>query len=145
MNGSAFDLLGGAEVACGVQAFEVLGERQVVLVGGVGLDGGEDGVAQTIGSGDEAGDVVDVAVGVVAGAAAVEPDDLIDAKVVVEGLLQAGLSRLPGLRCWTSAEQALFRGEEDAGAVGVDAAAFEDEAVLGAVGERDVRLVRGRS
>ena len=35
------------------------------------------------------------------------------------------------------AEQALFGGEEDAGAVGVDGAAFEDEAVLLAVGERD--------
>ena len=36
----------------------------MVFVVGVGLDGGEDGVFA-----DEAGDVVDVAVGVVAGAA----------------------------------------------------------------------------
>ena len=50
---------------------------------GVGLDGGEDGVL-----GYEAGEVVDVAVGVVAGDAAVEPEDLVDAEVVVEGLLE---------------------------------------------------------
>ena len=95
---------------------------------GVGLDGGEDGVF-----GDEAGDVVDVAVGVVAGAASVEPDGLVDAEVVVEGLLEvlAGLVSVPrpGLRCWIFGEEALFGGEEDAGAVGVDGAAFEDEAV----------------
>ena len=53
------------EVAEAAEAVEVFGEREVVLVGGVGLDAGEDGVF-----GDEAGDVVDVAVGVVAGAAA---------------------------------------------------------------------------
>ena len=50
-----------------MQAVEVFGEREVGLVGGGGFDGGEYGVG-----GDEAGDVVYVAVGVVAGAAAVE-------------------------------------------------------------------------
>ena len=65
-----------------MEALEIFGERQMVLVGCVGLDGGEDGVG-----GDEAGDVVDVAVGVVARAASVEPDDLLDAEVVVKGLL----------------------------------------------------------
>ncbi len=69
----------------GAEAVEVFGEGKVILVVGVGFDAGEDGVV-----GDEAGDVVDVAVGVVAGGAAVEPDDLIDAEVVVEGSARAG-------------------------------------------------------
>ena len=88
-------------VAGGAEAVEVLGEREVVLVGGVGLDAGEDGVFR-----DEAGDVVDVAVGVVAGAAAVQPEGLVDAEVVVEGGFEQARvvvsSPRPGLRCWTS-------------------------------------------
>ena len=47
----------------------------MVFVVGVGFDAGEDLVF-----GYEAGDVVDVAVGVVAGTAAVEPDGLVDAE-----------------------------------------------------------------
>ena len=70
-----------------MESLEVLGEWQVVFVGGVGLDGGEDGVG-----GYEAGDVVDVAVGVVAGATAVEPDGLLDAEMLGEGLLELGAS-----------------------------------------------------
>src|ERR1017187_6801706 len=57
-----------AKAAEAAEAVEVFGEEEMVLVGGVGFDAGEDGVF-----GDEAGDVVDVAVGVVAGAAAVQP------------------------------------------------------------------------
>ena len=75
-----FRAAGGVGAAEGVEAVEVLGEREVVGVGGVGLDAGEDGVGR-----DEAGDVVDVAVGVVAGTAAREPEGLVDAEVVVEG------------------------------------------------------------
>jgi hypothetical protein len=75
--------VGAAE---GVEAVEVLGEREVVLVGGVGLDTGEDGVWR-----DEAGDIVDVAVGVVAGTAAREPERLVDAEVAVEGLFEEAL------------------------------------------------------
>ena len=59
------------EVAEAAEAVEILGEEEVVFVAGVGLDAGEDFVFA-----DEAGDVVDVAVGVVAGAAFVEPEDL---------------------------------------------------------------------
>ena len=54
------------EIAGGAQAIEILRERYVVLVSGVRLDAGEDGVGR-----DEAGDVVDVTVRVVTGAAAV--------------------------------------------------------------------------
>jgi len=42
-------------------------------------------------------------------------------------------------------EEALFGGEEDAGAVGVDAAAFEDEAVGLAVGDFDLGFELGMS
>ena len=78
--------VGGVGAAEGVEAVEVLGEREVVLVGGVGLDTGEDGVWR-----DEAGDIVDVAVGVVAGTAAREPERLVDAEVAVEGLFEEAL------------------------------------------------------
>ena len=73
------------EVAEAAEAVEVFGEGEMVFVVGVGLDGSEDLVFA-----DEAGDVVDVAVGVVAGAAFVKPDDLFDAEVVVEGLFEMG-------------------------------------------------------
>ena len=82
----------------------------MVLVGGVGLDAGKDGVF-----GNEAGDVVDVAVGIVAGAAAVQPEGVLDTEVVAEGLLEKARvwasSPRPGLRCWTSEEQAFFGGD----------------------------------
>ena len=100
----------------------------MVFVAGVGLDAGEDLVF-----GYEAGDVVDVAVGVVAGAALVEPEDLFDAEVVVEGPFEVlagfGFGAEAGVALLDFGEEALFGGEEEAGAVGVDAAAFEDEAV----------------
>ena len=114
-------------MAEGVEAVEVLGQREVVGVGGVGFDAGEDGVWSY-----EAGDVVDVAVGVVAGAAAVEPERLMDAEVVVEGAFElgAGLFRRAeaGVALLDLGEEALLGGEEDAGAVDVDGAAFEDDA-----------------
>ena len=106
---------------------EVLGEREVVGVGGIGLDAGEDGVGR-----DEAGNVVNVAVGVVAGAAAGEPEGLVDAEVVAEGAFElgAGLVRRAeaGVALLDFGEEALLGGEQDACAVGVDGAAFEDDA-----------------
>src|SRR5277367_1089618 len=71
-----FDDLEGfvLEVAEAAEAVEVFGEGEMVFVAGVGLDAGENFVF-----GDEAGDVVDVAVGVVAGAALVEPENFFDA------------------------------------------------------------------
>ena len=115
-------------VASGAEAIEVFGEGKVVLVVGVLFDGGEDGVFA-----DEAGDVVDVAVGVVAGAAFVEPDGLVDAEVVVEGLLEIFTGGFfvaeAGVALLDLGEEALFGGDEDACTVGVDGAAFEDEAV----------------
>jgi hypothetical protein len=125
------------EVAEGAEAVEVFGEGKVILVAGVGLDTGEDLVF-----GDEAGDVVDVAVGVVAGAAFVEPENLFNAQVGVEGLLEVlaggGFVAEAGVALLDVAEEALFGGEQEAGSVGVDAAAFEDEAVGAAFGEEDL-------
>ena len=120
-------------VAGGAEAVEVFGEGEVVLVVGVLFDGGEDGVFV-----DETGDVVDVAVGVVAGTAFVEPDGLVDAEVIVEGLFEVLAGGFfvteAGVALLDLGEEAFLGGDEDACAVGVDGAAFEDEAVGGAVG-----------
>ena len=100
----------------------------MVFVVGVGLDGGEDLILA-----DKAGDVVHVAVRVVAGAAAMQPDGLVDAEVVVEGLFQVTAGRLvaeAGVALLDFTEEALFSGEEDSCAIGVDAAAFEDDAMV---------------
>ena len=71
-----------------------------------------------------AGNVVDVAVGVVAGNAAPEPDDLADAQVVGKYLLELRAGRA-GIALLDVAEQALFRGEEGSAAVDINAAAFQ--------------------
>src|SRR6185437_11215823 len=76
------------KVARGAQTVEVLGERQVVLVAGVGFHAGEDGVVS-----DEAGDVIDVAVRVVAGAAFVKPYRLLNPQIVTEGALKRRAGR----------------------------------------------------
>ena len=78
-----FDYFEGfvVEVAEAAEAVEVFGEGEMIFVAGVGLDAGEDFIFA-----DEAGDVVDVAVGVVAGAALVKPEDFFDAEIFIEGL-----------------------------------------------------------
>ena len=101
----------------------------MILVGGVGLDGGDDLVFA-----DEARDVVDVAVGIVAGAAAVEPEDLLDAEVFAEGGFEL-LAGDAGVALLDFGEEALFGGDEGACAVDIDAAAFEDEAFGRAIDE----------
>jgi len=70
-----FDDLEGlvVKVAEAAETVEVFGEGEMVFVAGVALDAGEDFIFA-----DEAGDVVDVAVGVVAGAALVEPENFFD-------------------------------------------------------------------
>ena len=78
---------------------------------------------------DEAGDVVDVAVGVVAGDSAPQPDHLLDAEIVVECLLEL-LAANAGIALLHFAEQAFFGRQQDALAVGIDGAAFEDEPAL---------------
>jgi len=124
------------ERARGFEASEIFGERRVVEVAGVGLDGGDDG-----GGRNEARDVVDVAVRVVASDAAVEPENLIDAEKIVEGLFELGAADA-GVALLHFAQQTLLGGEQDALAVGVDGTAFEDEA-LRAVLVLDGRFPRG--
>src|SRR5262249_54155243 len=73
---------------------EVVEERLVIGVGRVVLDDRDD-----CSGADETGEVVDVAVGVVADDAAAEPEDVADAEVIGEDALE-GLpveSRVPGL------------------------------------------------
>jgi hypothetical protein len=128
LEGLGFGFGVAGAVAEAAQAVEVFGEGQMVLVGGVRFDADEDGVLSY-----KASDVVDVAVGIVAGAAAVQPEGLLDAEVVVEGLFEqsAGLFGVAEARValldWT--QKTFLCGEQAAGAVGVDGAAFEDDAV----------------
>ena len=79
------------------------------------------------------GDVVDVAVGVVAGAAAGEPEGLVDAEVIAEGAfeqaLRSGFVAEAGIALLDLGEETFLGGEQDSRAVGVDGAAFEDDAV----------------
>src|SRR6202007_3070470 len=65
------------EVAGGPEAIEILSKRQMVLVVDICLSHGHDLVFR-----NEAGNVIDVAVGVVAGNAAVQPQDLVNAQVI---------------------------------------------------------------
>ncbi len=65
-----------------------------------------------------------MAVGVVAGDATSEPDDLPDAEIVREQPLQL-LASGTGIACLHFAEQTFLGGEQSATTVDVDAAAFE--------------------
>ncbi len=113
--------------ARGLETGEIFGEYFVVGVAGVGFDGGEDCVGR-----DKAGDVVDVAVGVVADDAAVEPQDVVDTKVVVENGFQLLLAHA-GVALLDFTEEAFLRGEENACAIGVNGAAFQYYAARPAV------------
>jgi hypothetical protein len=114
--GAAVEIAGAAEEA------EVFLEGFVVGAGGVVFDGEGDGIGAC-----EAGEVVDMAVGVIAGDAAVEPEGARNAEPAFEeGFIlfaaEAGIAFLD------RAEEALFGGEEEALAVDVDGAAFKDDA-----------------
>ena len=76
---------------------------------------------------DEAGEVVDVAVRVVAGDARAEPEHLADAEVVGEAPARARRGEVRGCAPGR-AEQALLGGEQRAAAVDVDGAALEHDA-----------------
>ena len=62
---------------------KILGERRMVGIARIRLDGGHNRRRR-----DEAGDVIDVAMRIVASDAAVKPDHLIDTEILVKGLLQ---------------------------------------------------------
>src|SRR5438552_1343178 len=119
------------------QALAVLPQRVVVRVGGVLLARDDDGTRV-----DEAREVVDVAVRVVARDAAAEPEDLAHAEVGVERALQrrALHPRVPRLH---RREKALLGGEERAAPVHVDAAALEDEPRLPLPAPEELRQPAG--
>ena len=112
------ELLAGGG-ARGLKTGEILGQGGVVEVARIGLDGGDDDVGR-----DEAGDVVDVAVGVVAGDAAMEPEHLIDAEKIGEDLFELFAAEA-GVALLHFAEKTFFRGEQETGAVDVDGATFQ--------------------
>ena len=99
----------------------------MVGVAAIGFEGGDHGARR-----DEASDVVHVAVRVVAGDAALQPDDLFHAEIVGEDLFEmfAGHARIALLHV---TQQTLFGGDERAAAVDVDAAAFQHNALKLAV------------
>ena len=87
----------------------------------------------TVSRPDEPREVVDVAVRVVAGDAPAEPDDVADAEIVGEDLLEPGAVE-PGVAGLDLAEQAFLGREQGAAAVDVDRAPFHHDA-----GRRAVR------
>src|SRR4030095_13829343 len=102
---------------------QVVHRSRVVLVARVWLYGENDRVRR-----DEPGDVVDVAVRVVANASLAEPDRAVDTQPLLEYLLVvvARHARVPHLYV---AQQPLFGHEEQTIAVYIDAAPFEDDAL----------------
>ena len=99
---------------------------------------GSTAVTMVVGT-DETADVVDVSVGVVAGHAAAQPDHLVDAQEVVKCPLQL-LAAHARVALLYFAQQALFRGQQDALAIRIDGPAFENEAAVPAIGQLDRRL-----
>ena len=103
------------------QAAQVLLHRRVVGRSFVGIAHGEDRARR-----DEAGEVVDVAVGVVVGEAFADPEELVDREAVTDGGVESGVVAAFG------AVRVVLHGlggEEQAVAGDFDAAAFEFERI----------------
>lgn len=111
-------LLAVGETAA-VEHLEVLLQGFVVLIPGVLFDDGDDGVGR-----DEAREVVDMTVGVIADNAFTEPDDIINTIIVTKIAFYLVLIEL-----WIAVgiEKARGGGEEVATAVDINAAAFHDD------------------
>src|ERR1700684_2377618 len=101
----------------------------MILVLGVGFHRCEDGV-----DANESCDVIDMSVSVIAGTSTIQPDHLFDAEIFSEGLLQ-----LLAAHAWIAllhiAQEALFGGEQDALAVGVDRSALQYQPLRLSIGE----------
>jgi hypothetical protein len=108
-------------VSCSAQAAEIGCERFVVGIILVGLNNSDYRLRR-----DKARDVVNVTVGIVAGDAALQPNHVGDAEIVVKGGFDL-LSRSSGIALLHVAEQAFFGSDQGAATVDVNAAAFEDE------------------
>src|SRR5208282_1934274 len=82
----SFDVEGAAVlIAHRAEAVKVVTQHRVVHVGGIVLQDGDDGVG-----GDKAGEVVDVAVGVVAGDSVAKPQDVGYAEISPQVILDVG-------------------------------------------------------
>src|SRR6266404_611581 len=110
------------QVFHGLQQLVDFLQGDVIGVMGILFDDGDDG-----GGADEAGEIVDMAVRVVAGDSIFQPENLGDSEIAAEdvSVIFAGESVIALLAL---AEQAFFGGEQGAAAVDVDAAAFEHDA-----------------
>src|SRR5581483_899079 len=122
--------LDDAELASGfggrfAEAAKIVGQRLVVGVGRIGLGGAHDDIRR-----DEAGNVVHVAVGVVADDSASQPDGVGHAQIFREGALQV-FAGGAGIALLDIGEEALLGRQHRTEAVHVDAAAFQDH--VGAV------------
>jgi hypothetical protein len=125
--------LAAMEVSGSAQAAQVFLERLVVGVGAAGFHHGEHRVG-----GHETGNVVHVAVSVVALDAMAQPDDFFHAQVIGEELLQF-LPGDSGIALLHFAQEALFGGQHQAAAIHVNAAAFQHHAIRLAITLQDRR------
>ena len=103
------------------QALEVLLHRRVVGRGFVGFADGEDGPRR-----DEAGKVIDVAIGVVVGQAFASPEEFVDREAVADGGVESGVvAPFGAVRIVLHG----LGGEEQAVTGNFDASAFEFERI----------------
>jgi len=119
------------EVPGGFEAVEILCKWLMVVVGRICLSRGDNCIVS-----DETGDIVDMTMGVVPGAASIEPDDLVDTEIVVESLLQL-LTSHSRISLLDTAEKTFLRSKQHPSTVNIDTSAFEHDAMFSAVGERN--------
>ncbi len=98
------------------------------------FDGGQHGVGR-----DEAGDVVNVAVGVVSGDSAIQPDDVRCAEPAFEQRFDLAPFET-GISLLHDAEQALLGRQQRPGSVDVDRAALQNDAAFREVGQDEHRF-----
>jgi hypothetical protein len=110
-----------SQIAHATQAAPVLAQRFVVRIEWVGFQDGDHGRR-----GHEARDVVHVTVGVIAGDAAVQPEDLSDSQVIGEQLLILLAVQLRVARLHR-AEKTLLGGQQETLAVHINGAALEHQ------------------
>ena len=104
---------------------EIFLEWSVIRFGGIWFDDRDN--RERV---NEAGKIVDMAVGVVAGDTVAEPEDVGGAEVIAEDGFNL-IARHSGIARLDRAEKAFFGGEQGAAAIYVNAAAFQDDAAWG--------------
>ena len=111
-------------IAGGAKAAKIIAQRFVIHIFGIVFDHGDDAVGR-----NEAGEVVNMAVGIIAKYPAAEPDGVQCSEVVGEDLLVV-FARHAGITLLDFTEQTFFGGEERAASVDVDGSAFEDDVAV---------------